>query len=328
MSNSNSQKPLIVILGSTASGKTGWAMKLCQRFSGEIVSADSRQIYREMNIGTAKSPQAQISNFKFQISKTDNEIKQHLIDIVDPDESFTLSDYKELAIKKINDIHDRGKIPFLVGGTGLYISSVVDNLDIPEVAPDKKLRAELERKNTKDLRKELKILDPVFYEKIDLNNRRRLIRAIEVCKITGNPFSSLRKKGKPLFNVLQIGIDIPREELNKKIDKRVDEMREAGLEEEVRNLSKKYSWDLLSMSGIGYQEFRDHLDCYVACYVTIDDVFEEIKKHTRQYAKKQMTWFRRDKSVQWTGDFKKAELLVLNALTPNPSPYSYNKFGG
>jgi len=301
---SNFKEPyLIVILGPTASGKSNLAVKLTKKFSGEIVSADSRQIYQEMNIGTAK---ASLEQRKL--------IPHHLIDIVNPDENFTLSDYKKMTIEKINDIHSRGKIPFLVGGTGLYISAIIDNLNIPEVAPDQKLREELEKKEIKDLQKELKILDPDFYKKIDLNNRRRLIRAIEVCRIANKPFSSLREKGKTLFNILRIGVDVPREKLNEKINKRIDEMRKNGLEKEVKNLSKKYSWDLLSMSGIGYQEFRSYVERDKNSPEELDKIFEEIKKHTRQYAKKQMTWFRRDRNIQWISDYDKTELLVNNFL--------------
>ncbi|TRZ77983.1 tRNA (adenosine(37)-N6)-dimethylallyltransferase MiaA [bacterium] len=314
MSNSNTKKPLVVILGPTASGKTGWAMKLCQKFStqggGEIVSADSRQIYRGMDIGTAKTRELGIKNTELRI---DDGINQHLVDIVDPDESFTLSDYKKLAIEKINDIHDRGKVPFLVGGTGLYISAIVDNLDIPEVAPDKKLRAELEKKSTQDLQTELKNLDPISYEKIDLNNRRRLIRAIEVCEITGEPFSSLRKKGEPLFNVLQIGIHTDKKVLDGKINRRVDEMIANGLVDEVKKLSTKYSSDLPSMSGIGYAELNVHFNAHL----TLEQAIDLIKVHTRQYAKKQMTWFRRDDRIRWISDYDEAELLVKRHLCNN-----------
>ncbi|MFH1175366.1 MAG: tRNA (adenosine(37)-N6)-dimethylallyltransferase MiaA, partial [bacterium] len=295
MSTSNlpdSKKPnLIVILGPTASGKTGWALKLCEKFNGEIVSADSRQIYREMNIGTGKidgiSSLPSPLLYKEGVGGGEN-IPQHMIDIVNPDEILTLPQYKKQALNCIYDIINRGKIPFLVGGTGLYISAIVDNLEIPEVEPDWNLRKNLEKMTLKEMQKELKNLDPETYKEIDLNNKRRLIRALEVCKITGKPFSKLRKKGAPLFNSLQIGIDISKENLHKNIDKRVDQMSEAGLEKEANELAKKYIWDLPSMSGIGYREFR--ADTQVRPYDN-DAIFDEIKKHTRQYAKRQMTWF-------------------------------------
>jgi len=307
MSNSNSKKPLIVILGPTASGKTGWAIKLAQKFNGEIVSADSRQIYREMDIGTAKQRELRIKN---QESRIDDEIVQHLIDVVDPDEDFTLSDYKKLAIRKINDIHGRDKIPFLVGGTGLYISSIVDNFDIPEAAPDKKLRADLEKTSTKDLQAELKVLDPVSYERMDLNNRRRLIRAIEVCKTTDKPFSEQKKKGEPLFNVLQIGICADKKVLDKKINCRVDEMIANGLVDEVKKLSMKYSPDLPSMSGIGYAELNAHFNAHL----TLRQAIDMIKLHTRQYAKKQMTWFRKNKDIYWLNNINETTQLINNFL--------------
>lgn len=351
---------IIVILGPTASGKTGWAFRLCEEFGGEIVSADSRQIYREMNIGTAKKIQETLPNggqARYKMQKNPNSKSQipnnsqylifniqypaqYLIDIVDPDEILTLSQYKKLAVEKINDIISRGKVPFLVGGTGLYISAIVDNLEIPEIEPDWELREKLEAKNISDLQNELKKLDPEIYKKIDLQNKRRIIRAIEVSKNSEKPFSSLQKKGKPLFDCLQIGIDISKEELHKKIDKRVDEMRKAGLEQEVRELAKKYSWNLPSMSGIGYREFRPPLlseeappleggdkegvlQGKCACPETLfsmknrpylEDVFNEIKKHTRQYAKRQMTWFRRNSEIRWTSDYKIAKNKIKDFL--------------
>ena len=297
---------LIVILGPTSSGKTGWAFKLCQEFNGEIISADSRQIYREMDIGTNKFIKSKVHKVKSP------EIREHLIDIVNPDKTLTLSQYKKLAIKTINDILNRGKVPFLVGGTGLYISAIVDNLEIPEVKPDWELRKYLEKKDLENLQKDLQTLDPIAYNKIDLNNKRRLIRALEVCKITGKSFSSLQKKGTPFFDTLQIGIDISKEELHKKINFRVDKMKKAGLEQEVQKLAQKYSWNLPSMSGIGYREFNISRNAKFC--VSTEKIFDEIKKHTQQYAKRQMTWFRRDKRIIWTTDYKKAEEKIKDFL--------------
>jgi len=305
---------LIVILGPTASGKTGWAFKFCEKFNGEIVSADSRQIYNGMDIGAGKDFTPKII--------------QHMIDIVNPNEILTLPEYKQRAIEKIYDIIERGKIPFLVGGTGLYISAIVDNLEIPEVKPDWELREKLEKKNLKDLQDKLKKVDPKTYKATDLKNKRRLIRALEVSKITGKPFSSLRKKGDPLFDCLQIGIDAPKEELGKKIDLRIEQMKKDGLEEEVKKLSKKYSWSLPSMSGIGYKEFKNYFDCYVTLPLNspsslkfpllseeeLRKVCEEIKKHTKQYAKRQMTWFKRDKRIVWVKDYKEVENKIEKFL--------------
>lgn len=311
---------LIVILGPTASGKTAWAFKLCEEFNGEIVSADSRQIYKEMDIGTAKNKMQDIrckmqkkSEIRNQESEIISNIPQHLIDIVKPDQTLTVSEYKKMAIETINNIIRRGKIPFLTGGTGLYISAIVDNLEIPEIKPDWNLRKEFEKKNLKELQSQLKKVDPGSYKEIDLDNKRRLIRAIEASIISGKPFSTLRKKGAPLFDSLQIGIDIPREELNERINKRVDEMKEKGLEREITKLSKKYSWDLPSMSGIGYKEFN------IDCRDTINrastiNIFDQIKLHTKQYAKRQMTWFKRDERIIWIKEPEKARKLIANYL--------------
>jgi tRNA dimethylallyltransferase len=182
MSNKN-LLPLIVILGPTASGKSNLAIKLAKKFNGEIISADSRQIYQEMDIGTAKITKEEMSG-----------IPHYLIDIVKPDQEFTLAQYKKLAVKIIKDVQKRGKLPFLVGGTGLYIQAVVDNLEIPQVKPNKKLRNKLEKLTNQELLNQLKKLDPLSAVSIDPNNKRRLIRALEVCLIAKKPFSQQRKK--------------------------------------------------------------------------------------------------------------------------------------
>lgn len=269
-------KKLIVILGPTASGKSELAFKLAKKFKGEIISADSRQIYKEMDIGTAKSKEP-----------------QHLIDIVNPNQEFTLAQYKKLAIEKIKEVD----IPFLVGGTGLYIQAVVDNLDIPQVKPNPKLRKELEKLTPEQLFEKLKKLDPEI--QIDIHNKRRLIRAIEVCISTGKPFP--KKKKKPLFNVLQIGLKTSDE----KINQRVDEMFKKGLEKEVKNLLKKYPSDLPAFSGIGYKEIIQNPET----------AREQIKLHTRQYAKRQITWFKRDKRIKWVKNYQEAEELVRKFLS-------------
>ncbi|MCK4799591.1 tRNA (adenosine(37)-N6)-dimethylallyltransferase MiaA, partial [Candidatus Parcubacteria bacterium] len=236
-------KPLIVILGPTASGKTKLALKLAKKYDGEIINADSRQIYQGMDIGTGK-----IDNQKFiksEIHKVRNSI--HLIDIKNPNQRFSLSQYKKLAVKTIDDIHKREKIPILVGGTGLYISAIVDNLEIPKAAPNKKIRTRLEKHTEKFLFKRLKKVDQRSAEIIGINNKRKLVRALEVYEVTGKPFSVQQIKGDPLFDILQIGIKIDREKLYEKIDARIDKMIKNGLMEETKKLSKKYSFGLPAM---------------------------------------------------------------------------------
>lgn len=283
---------LIVILGPTASGKTELAIKLAKKFKGEIVSADSRQIYKEMDIGTEKPTKKEMKG-----------IPHHLIDIVNPDQDFNVAVYKELAIKKIKDIQNRRKLPFLVGGTGLYISSIVDNIDFPKVSPNKKLRKELEKKTEKELFEIYKKLDPQGSKFIEKENKRRLIRAIEVCKVTGKSFWKQKKKGKPLFSILQIGIKLPKEELRIRINKRIEKMLKQGLEKEVKKLLKKYGW-IPSMQSIGYQEWKNYLEGKISK----EEVKNLIKLHTLQFAKRQMTWFKRDKRIHW---IKKGQLLKL-----------------
>jgi len=258
---------LIVILGPTASGKTGLSLKLTKKFKGEIVNADSRQIYKGMDIGTGKILVEAEKRRKLR-RKTQiifEGVKHYLLDIVNPDEEFTLADYKNNSLVAIRNILERGKTPFLVGGTGLYIQAIIDNLEIPAVPPNKKLRAQFEKEIKKPggfekWYKKLLKLDPGAAEAVDKNNPRRIIRALEVCLATGQPFSKLRKKGEPLFDVLQIGIDIPREKLYKKIDQRVEQMIKEGLAGETKKLLKKYSPDLPSMSGIGYKEMGEFLN--------------------------------------------------------------------
>ena len=250
---------LIVILGPTAVGKTDLAIKLAKKFNGEIVSADSRQVYKEMNIGTAKPKKSQILNLKSQKYLV-KEIPHYLIDIAFPNEEFNVAIYKRLATKAIKDIQKRGKLPFLVGGTGLYIWSIIDNLKFPKVPSQERLRKELEKKSLKELFEIYKNLDPEGARYIEKENKRRLIRAIEVCKVSSKSFWKQRKKKKLLFDVLQIGIKLPKGDLKKRISERVKKMFNLGLEKEVKTLVKKYGWDIKPVQTIGYQEFKDFFE--------------------------------------------------------------------
>ncbi len=297
--NKIQEKPkLIVILGPTASGKTKLALELAKKNNGEIINADSRQIYKEMDIGTGKMD---IGYWILDI---------HLIDIINPNQKFSLSQYKKLAVEKIREIQKRNKTPFLVGGTGLYISSIVDNLEIPKAPPDNKIREKLSKLNSEKLFEELKKIDLKSAEIIGGNNKRKLIRALEVYEITGKPFSAQQTKDRPLFDVLQIGIKIDREKLYKKIDQRVDKMIEMGLVKEVQNLTKKYSFDLPAMSGIGYRE----IGLYLQNKTTLEEAVQRMKFRTHQYARRQMTWFRRDERIEWIEDYEEAEKLVEKFL--------------
>ncbi|MBU1177043.1 MAG: tRNA (adenosine(37)-N6)-dimethylallyltransferase MiaA [Patescibacteria group bacterium] len=290
-----SHNKLIIILGPTASGKSDLAIKLAQKFNGEIISADSRQIYKEMNIGTAKIIKKEMSG-----------VPHYMIDIVKPNQKFTLAQFQKKTIKIIKDIQKRNKLPLLVGGTGLYIQSIVDNLKIPETKPDKKLRNKLEKLTNQELINKLKKLDSKALKIIDLKNKRRLIRALEICLLTKKPFSEQRKKNKSIFNTLQIGIKLNTKNLEQKIIKRIEKMIKNGLIKENKKLLKKYGDKPYSMSGIGYQEIISYLNNKI----NLDQAKELIKIHTRQYAKRQMTWFKRDKTIKWIKNYSEAEKLI------------------
>ncbi|TSC83969.1 MAG: tRNA dimethylallyltransferase [Parcubacteria group bacterium Gr01-1014_13] len=294
---------IIVILGPTASGKTDLGLALAKKFNGEIVSADSRQVYKKMDIGTAK-PIGEWENKKVFVVEG---IPHHLMDIVDPKKDFSLADYKAMATKSIKDILSRKKLPIVVGGTGLYIQALVENLDIPKVAPNKDLREEFEKKKLPELIVMLEKMDPETAEKIDLKNPRRVLRALEVVIQTGKSFSKQQTKSKPVYEVLQIGIDLPREELYKRINTRVDGQIAEGLIEETKKLAKKYKWTLPSMSGIGYKQ----IGFYLRGEMTQNEAIEILKRDTRRYAKRQMTWFKRDKSIIW---IKNSDLALADKM--------------
>lgn len=318
----NKLPKLIVVCGPTASGKTDLAITLAKKFNGEIINADSRQIYKEMSIATAKpildyglrttdyKPQDdEVRSLKTEVYTVDG-TSHYLLDIIEPDENFTLADYKENALKAIKEIGKKGKVPFLVGGTGLYIRAIVENLEIPKVEPNLALRKELEGKTLEEQVAMLKENDPDSYEKIDLQNPRRVIRALEVVLSTGESFASQQKKGKPLFNVLQIGLKLEKENLYERINSRCERMIETGLVQEAKKLAQKYSWELPSMSGIGYRQMRD----YIEGKMSLDEALDWLKKDTRHYAKRQMTWFRKDESIHWIENEKQAEKLIKEFL--------------
>jgi len=300
----NKLSKLIVILGPTASGKTSLAIKLAKQFNGEIISADSRQVYRYMKIGT-DVPDGKMEQGKYSIQG----ITHHLMNCIDPDQDFSLADFKEKATKIIKDILAQGKLPILVGGTGLYISTIVDNLDIPKVKPNLKLRKELESKELGELVSMLKEKDLDSYEVVDLKNPRRVLRALEVVVSSGKSFVAQQTKSKPEFDHLQIGIMRPREEIYSRINNRIDEMIEVGLIDEIKDLLKRgYTWDLNSMSGLGYRQFKDYLDGKAP----LDESIKNLKRDTRHYAKRQISWFKRDQRINWleSDNYNEVEKMV------------------
>jgi len=296
-------KKIIVILGPTATGKTDLAVKLAKKFNGEIVSADSRQIFRNMDIATAK-PQIKNGCFKG--------VPHYLIDSFPLNKDLSVTVYKKLAIKAIKSIQKKGKLAFLVGGTGLYIKAVVDNLDFPKIVPDKDLRQKLEKKSLKELFRIYKKLDLKGAKIIDKNNKRRLIRALEVCYLSKLPFWQQRKQKKPLFKVLQLGIKLPKSILNKNISIRTNRMIKLGLEKEIKILVKKYGNLPIISQTIGYKEWLPYLKNKINLKIK-KQIIEETKNHTRQYAKRQLVWFKKDSRIIWLSKqncFKKASKLI------------------
>ena len=296
-------KKIIVILGPTASGKSDLAIKLAKKFGGEIVSADSRQIYKGLDIGTAK------------VTKKEREgISHYLINIRKPNQLYSVGQFKKEAIKIIHKIIKKGGIPFLVGGTGLYIKAVVDNLKIPEVKSDLKLRRDLElkikQKGLKSAFEELIKIDPEAAYIVDPHNPRRIIRALEVAIKTKRPFSELRKKGEPIFEVLQIGLNPGEKSLKGRIEKRINQMIKEGLVKEVKNLIKIYDKKLSTFDAIGYREIIDYLNKKSS----LKEAVEKIKRNTWGYARKQMSWFRKDPRIHWMKSKRQSETLIKKFL--------------
>lgn len=280
---------LIAIVGPTAVGKSRLAINLAQSLDGEIVSADSRQVYRYMDIGTAKpSPEERAA------------APHHLIDVVNPDEDFSLALYQEMAYRAIEDIQQRGKLALLVGGSGLYVRAVIGGLRIPQIPPDAELRRSLEEKAAAGgyiaIYEELKGIDPDAAQRIDPRNVRRVIRAIEVFRTTGRPFSQLQRFS-PSSRTLSIGLTTAREDLYSRIDSRVDDMMERGLIQEVEGLLERgYSLDLPSMSGLGYKQIGQ----YLQGQIQLAEAVQRMKYETHRFARHQYAWFRlKDEAIHW-----------------------------
>ncbi|VYT65814.1 tRNA (adenosine(37)-N6)-dimethylallyltransferase MiaA [Clostridium tertium] len=301
------KKKILIIAGPTAVGKTSLSIKLAKALNGEIVSTDSMQIYKYMDIGSAK------------ITKEEMEgIVHHMIDVVDPKESFSVADYKEKASKVIDDILSRNKLPILVGGTGLYINALTCNMNFTEADKDIEYRKELENlaeeKGNEFIHNMLKDIDPVSYNEIHFNNRKRVIRALEVYKLTKKPFSSYNL-GDDIYNgpyeTNYYVLDMNREVLYDRINLRVDIMMENGLLEECIKLKEMgYNSSMQSMQGIGYKEILYYLDNKIS----LNEAIEMIKKGSRNYAKRQLTWFRRDPRAIFINKDNKNEEEIFNKI--------------
>jgi len=299
---------VIAIVGPTAVGKSELALHLAQYFPLEIISADSRQVYRYMDIGTNKPSLVERAA-----------VPHHVIDVVEPDEDFSLAMYHQLAIEALKAIKQKGKLSLLVGGSGLYVWSLVEGWKIPEVPPDQKLRRQLEaraeQEDSQSLYRELQDIDPVAAAKINPSNIRRIIRALEIYHATGQPPSQLQRKEAPAFSVLTIGLTQERSELYRKIDWRVDKMIQRGLVEEVEQLLKRgYSSSLPSMSGIGYKQIGQ----FLRGEMTLPEAIDKIKYETHRLARHQYAWFRlSDSRIRWFDVSEtegKASIVTLNKV--------------
>lgn len=284
------KKPLIVILGPTAVGKTAIAINLASRLQGEIVSADSRLFYRGMDIGTAKPTPEELAK-----------VPHHLIDVADPDQDWSLAVYLPAALQTIEDIQARGKLPFLVGGTGQYVQAVTQGWDLPEIKPDPRLRKVLnqwaEEIGVAGMRERLRVLDPAAARGIDGPNLRRMVRALEVIFTSGRKFSTQKTRSGPPFDVFQVGLIRPRDELYRRIDQRIENMLQEGLVAEVQGLlDAGYDPALSSLSAIGYKQIIAHL----REGVPLEEAVRQIKSKTRKYVRQQANWFKEtDPAINW-----------------------------
>lgn len=291
------QKNLIILFGPTGVGKTDISIEIAQQFNSEIFSCDSRQIYKELNIGVAKPDPEQL-----------NLVRHNFIDFVSVHEHYSIYQYEADSIKELNKYFQTKNTALMVGGSGLYIDAVINGVDeMPD--PDPEIRKNLndlyKENGLEALRFELKKHDPIYYEQVDLKNPQRIIRALEMYYLTGKPFSDFRTKNNPKrnFNIIKIGIDLDREKLYQRINNRVDKMISDGLVQEVYDLY--HIKNLTALKTIGYRELFDYID--KKC--SLDEAIELIKKNTRNYAKRQLTWFRRYSDTQWFRPEQKIELL-------------------
>jgi len=293
------QKTLLVITGPTATGKTAAAVEIAQRLNTEIVSADSRQFYREMSIGTAKPSAEELAA-----------VKHHFIDSHSIHDNFTVGDFEKEGLAVIESLFQQHDVVLLVGGSGLFIKAICEGFDeLPQAAPGVRetLNEAFNAHGVSFLQEKLKAVDPAYYHQVDLNNPQRLIRALEVYESTGKPFSSYRTapvNARP-FNIVKIGLTLPREQLYDRINKRVDQMVAQGLVEEVRSLLPYRH--LNALNTVGYSELFDYFDGKIG----LDTAIDLIKQNTRRFAKRQLTWFRKDTSIQW---YNPMELSIEDIL--------------
>lgn len=284
---------VIVICGPTASGKTALSIQLAQKINGEIISSDSMQIYKNMNIGTAKPDKQEMQG-----------IKHYLLDFVEPNQRYSVADYKKDAENAMEDILQKGKVPIIVGGTGLYVDSLIYGIEYPNIEFDENYRKKLEKRAEKEglekLYEEARKIDPQAMEKISRNDQKRILRVLEIYNATGKTKTEQEiesRKNEVKYDYRVFAINMDREKLYDRINKRVDIMIQKGLIEEVENLLKKYNEFPTAMQGLGYKEVVE----YIQGKVLKEDMIENIKRESRRYAKRQITWFKKNKQTIWIG---------------------------
>ena len=275
---------VIAVVGATASGKTSYAIELAKKINGEIISADSRLVYKGMDIGTAK-PTIDVMQ----------EIPHYMIDVVEPEYNYSVGLYVKEAKKHITDIISRGKVPIVVGGTGLYFRVLLENYDLPDVKPDYELRKELSSYSYEELLEMLTKLDEKAANSVEKNDKKKLIRYIEIIKLAGKPLDLVRGVKEKEFNVEWVGLNFPREILYDRINKRVDLMIEQGLIDETKKLLQKHGRISNITDTIGYREVLSYLDGELS----LDEAKDKLKQNTRNYAKRQLTWFRKNEQINW-----------------------------
>jgi tRNA dimethylallyltransferase len=275
---------VIAIVGATASGKTAYSIDLAKKIDGEIISADSRLVYKGFDIGTAKPTKEEQAG-----------IPHYMIDIVEPEFDFSAGLYKKQATSLIKEITNKGKTPIIVGGTGLYIDILLKNYDLPEIEPNKELRAKLKQLTKEELHNKLSTIDPQACEIIDKNDSKKIIRAIEIIKTTGKTLAESRGMNESEFDIEWIGKNFDRKTLYSRIEQRVDAMIEMGLIEETKSLLKKHGAIPNLINTIGYREIYG----YINNQYSLEEAIELLKKNTRNYAKRQLTWFRKNEEIKW-----------------------------
>ncbi|NLX80058.1 MAG: tRNA (adenosine(37)-N6)-dimethylallyltransferase MiaA [Proteiniphilum sp.] len=294
-------KQLLVLLGPTGVGKTEWSIRMAEQLGVPIVSADSRQLYKGLIIGTAAPTEEQLKR-----------VPHHLVGILSPNDYYSASEYENEALSVINKLHEQHDTVILTGGSMMYIDAICKGIDImPDI--DQELRNDISKMYNEEgldpIRQKLKLLDPIYYDQVDLKNTQRVIHALEVCIMTGKPYSSFRLntiKERP-FEIIKVGFNRPRPELYDRINKRVDEMIKDGLEEEARQLYPMKH--LNSLNTVGYKEMFEYFDGNW----TLEEAIDKIKQHSRNYARKQLSWFNRDKSIKWI-DLSDKYIDVVNEI--------------